>query len=358
MKVLFSILLITFISNSSFAEKNQSLVEKYNLYGNEGKNRNRVTVDVTTQRGQRSQDFLDAANTGNMQLVEQIIKESQDSNNALRNLLVNSILYGYTRAVELILNSGKGTIDVNTVYEIYPDVKTSENNVFTALEVASRVGASKINCTSADSGDVPVKMVKLLLLLGADVHFKDYYEETALSLAAYCGGLEMVKTLIDHDKSQAGAKDRSGCTPFIQSVDGYTNRGTDLALVDFLLKTEGNIDISCRFGNYGGTENMTALMIASKSYYKDTLELVKYLLDHDANINLVNSIGQTALMIAIANENFDVAKLLIEKSETSGLNIQDKYERTALDYALKGGNASEFIEIQKQLIQSGALSGI
>ncbi|QVK19400.1 ankyrin repeat domain-containing protein [Mycoplasmatota bacterium] len=61
--------------------------------------------------------------------------------------------------------------------------------------------------------------------------------------------------------------------------------------------------------NFQNSFGYTSLMFASRTNCKETIE---YLLQNDANIELKNEDGETALDIAIARNNQEIVSLLSE----------------------------------------------
>jgi len=73
-------------------------------------------------------------------------------------------------------------------------------------------------------------------------------------------------------------------------------------------------------------------------------EVIKLLLEANADVNLQNNDGETALMCAITNENIETVKLLLSKKPDLGL--KNKYGKTALQEAAKDGR-EEIYDILK-----------
>ena len=74
-------------------------------------------------------------------------------------------------------------------------------------------------------------------------------------------------------------------------------------------------------------------MISSFYNYE---QLTTFLLENGANINDINSKGQTALMCACRKSNFDIVQLLISKG--ANIFIEDNKNKTALHWAVQGGD--------------------
>lgn len=77
--------------------------------------------------------------------------------------------------------------------------------------------------------------------------------------------------------------------------------------------------------------------------------IVKLLIDGGADLNLKNTIKETALMMAAKQPNERIVKLLIKAG--ADLNLINMYEETALNYAINGDNEIN-IEL---LIDSGII---
>lgn len=122
--------------------------------------------------------------------------------------------------------------------------------------------------------------------------------------------------------------------------DKTLNEKQKIVQLDSLLKEE-NVDIDAR-----NTKDYTALMIAAKN---EELELVKFLVQHKANVQL--RMGkypeETALFWAITTGNLEMVKVLVEH----GVNVKKEcsYYKTALQLASTKGD----YEIVKFLIEQG-----
>lgn len=159
----------------------------------------------------------------------------------------------------------------------------------------------------------------------ADINIENEYGWTALKYASDEGRLEIVKYLVEN-----GA-----------SVDAEVLTITkNLEVFEYLLE-QGNLNI-----NSVGYLGMTALSLASIEY--GNLEMIKYLLEKGADINVKNEDGSTALMTASMYGNLEIIKYLIENG--ADINAKDNDGSTALIYASKWGN----LETVEYLVKNGA----
>lgn len=137
------------------------------------------------------------------------------------------------------------------------------------------------------------RLGELLLEAGADVNLRNKYGETAIMLASYHGQMDMVKQL--HEK---GAEfDHAGWNPLIYAAtNGYHE------IVTFLLDSGANINVTTDNGT-------TALMMAVRGSHYDT---VKLLLARGANLQASNEAGETALDWANKKGHSKIMQLLLD----------------------------------------------
>ncbi len=97
-------------------------------------------------------------------------------------------------------------------------------------------------------------------------------------------------------------------------------------------------------------------MAARNSNTDSTFETVKLLVDKDADLNIQNNEGWTALHMATRYSNtestFETVKLLVEKG--ADLNIKEEEGWTALHLAAAYSNTESTLETVKLLIDAGA----
>ena len=80
--------------------------------------------------------------------------------------------------------------------------------------------------------------------------------------------------------------------------------------------------------NIKDTNGDTALALA---VYKGHVSCVKVLLQNNADLNITANDGATALIIAVINEHIDCVKVLLEKKPVS---IKNRNGKSAHDFAM------------------------
>ncbi|XP_028395339.1 serine/threonine-protein kinase TNNI3K-like [Dendronephthya gigantea] len=79
-----------------------------------------------------------------------------------------------------------------------------------------------------------------------------------------------------------------------------------------------------------------------------TLEMMKYLVEHGAYVNDKDNVGRTALSYAVTKGRVEMMKYLVEHG--ADVNDKDNVGRTALSYAVTKGR----VEMMKYLVEHGA----
>ncbi len=143
---------------------------------------------------------------------------------------------------------------------------------------------------------------------GADVNLQNFEKDTPLTLAAYYGNHEALKRILVHNPD----------------IDSQNNMGR------------------------------TALVLASRQ--RKNFESTQLLINAGANLNLADSVGQSALYFASTNNDADVVKILLDAG--ADVSIKNKWGYTALSVAQRNHNqtATDLIETyiaQKEVESSG-----
>ena len=195
------------------------------------------------------------------------------------------------------------------------------------------------------SGNGYLDMVQLLLEHGANPNIQDRFDQTAMILSInHCGNPNVIKLLLEYGANPNLRNSRN------QTALIYAVIKENFPVAKLLLEHEADPNIQDQFGQ-------TALMRAAANNENnrrvnsqnandmgqmvlewiiacDRLSMIKLLLAHNANPNIQDNIGQTALMFA---SDTDKAKLLLKRGANP--NLKDNEGRTILIRAAMAGHA-------------------
>lgn len=166
-----------------------------------------------------------------------------------------------------------------------------------------------------------VKIAELLIKKGGNVNTADQDGWTPLHFAAASGSIGVVEILIAH-KASVVVVDKEEYTPLhCAAHNGHKE------IVELLLDKGANIDAVDQ-------NRYTPLHYAALNGHEEIVEL---LLNKGANVNSVGCAGSTILHHAVSAENCktEIVKKLIEKE--ADVDIADKYGRTPLCWAIRNG---------------------
>lgn len=191
-------------------------------------------------------------------------------------------------------------------------------------------------CIAAHAGSTEI--IDLLLKAGADVNAQSEGGDSALMCAAAKGDLNLVKRLL-----------KAGADPKLEDEDGQTAilYGRKWPKIVALLKPHASPETLAFIERETrkSAEHVEALLPAAMA---GDLEKVQAALDAGASVNGTNKSDETALHIAVANQNGELLDLLLKAG--ADVNARDKYGRTPL-WEAAGGHDLKIIE---RLIAAGA----
>jgi ankyrin repeat protein len=192
-----------------------------------------------------------------------------------------------------------------------------------------------------------VRMVKTLLDAGAGVESANLDGETALMLAIKSGELPIVQMLVNAGANVNTIEKQHLQTPLMYAAAAEKNAGE---MVKLLLSKGADVkprslaydwpshiaeEPRVQYHPFGG---LTALLYAARDGCYDCVEA---LIAKGADVNVPTTTeAVTPLMIALDNDNNDIAKLLLDRGANPG--VWDWYGRTALYIAIdrKNGGSS------------------
>lgn len=269
--------------------------------------------------------------------------------------------YNYNKT-PLIVAAGNSYLEtVKKLIENGADVNKYDGKGWTPLMYA------------ANNGDIEI--AKILIENKANVNQKSFDSKTALLYAVNSPILEsridMAKLLIE-SKADINLEDAEGFKPLSAAIKNkdaeltkflttnkadlnifmptegsslieYAINQNDMDLLQLLVENGANINFPNI--NSDGTFGMTPLMLASRLGLDN---IIRIFLSREAEINLTDFYGNTAVHYAAGNSQLAAVRLLLDKNPN--LNIQNKDGNTALHLAVISGN----IDIVSEIVLKGA----
>lgn len=274
----------------------------------------------------------DAAERRDKEALRTLLKQRADVNAAQPDgttALHWAAHWNDAEAVDLLLRAGANAKAVNR-YGATPLSESATSGSAATIEALLRAGADPKTLTTKDGETVlmtaaragNIDAVKVLLKHGADVNARENYKgQTALMWAAAERHPDVVKALLENGADwKVRSYDRETKPPKLSAASSISPiaRGGFTAL-SFAAR-EGDVETARAMLDggvgidYGDVDNTTALIVAimNKQY-----TLAKFLLDRGADPNIVGGYGRTALYAIVDIRNEDWSTLPNRKTEDS-----------------------------------------
>jgi ankyrin repeat protein len=155
----------------------------------------------------------------------------------------------------------------------------------------------------------------------------------SLNEAIQKGDLDDIKSIVSEDRAKINERDDSGNTILHNAV-----REGNIEIVKYLLSQDADVNIK----NSGGE---TALQIA---IYSNNEELIKYLVSNGADVNFKGVYDESPLHDAIMKGNIEIVKYLVSRG--ANFNTKNNVQESPLYAAVKNNR----LDIVKYLISQGA----
>lgn len=353
-------------------------------------------ADVEDRGHKDTTPLMEAANSGHSDIVKLLIDRKASVNaqtNQGNTPLILAAANGHTECVRLLLDAGARTEEHNESGHTALMECASNGHVDVAKLLISR-GAS-VNTHSHEFKESALtlacykgqlEMVKFLLEAGADQEHKTEEMHTALMEASMDGHVEVAKLLLDSGAQVSMPADSfespltlaacgghvelamlllerganieevndEGYTPLMEAAREGHEEMVGLLLsqgADINAQTEETLETALTLACCGGFLEVADFLIKAgadisagantplmEAAQEGHLELVKYLIGFDADVNAATTSGDTALMYACDNGHTEVAEVLI----SADANIEQEAEggRTPLMKACRSGHAA------------------
>ncbi|KAA8649917.1 hypothetical protein EYZ11_009027 [Aspergillus tanneri] len=242
--------------------------------------------------------------TGHSRIVQLLLDNTEVEPNWEHHFYHRSILgyasiFGYTSVVKILLDQHKNRI---------------------SLESKDRAGQSALSL-AAQHGHIEI--VRLLLAQdGVDPNSGDMYDRGPLSLAAWYGHEQIVQVLLRVQGINAHARDAHGLTPL--ALAAWNGQA---AVVELLVQQPG-VDV-----NSHDIFNQSVLMLAVRRGQANVIQL---LLDHGADPNAQDVNGRSNLSMAALYGHESVAHLFLSNPEWKvEADVEDVHGVTPLEVATR-----------------------
>lgn len=265
-------------------------------------------------------EVADAVRTRNVGALQTLLKQRADVNVAQADgttALHWAAHWNDLETVNVLLRAGANAKAVNR-YGATPLSEAVTSGSAAMIQALLGAGADPKTLTTEDGETVlmtaaragNVDAVRILLDRGADVNAREKYKgQTALMWAAAERHPDIVKLLLDRGADwKIRSSDRETRLPRLSAASSVTPmaRGGFPALL--YAAREGDVQtaqVMVDKGvdlNYGDVDNTTALTV---SILNKRYSFAKFLLDHNADPNVVDASGRTALYAVVEARNED-----------------------------------------------------
>lgn len=335
-------------------------------------------------------------------LIEQFIWAVQDYETASANTIVNDeqrygkneILYENSKITLKIMEIIRKNSDMKKITKLVSKLVYLDqynNYAINILMMASNMGNLDLVKLLIDNGSNPnfknklgatplilacesnnhenIDVLKLLIDNGADINSQDHVGDTGLMHASFYYKVFYVQYLINRG-ANVNIKNNIGDTALsfvAKNQIPEKNKDNGAIITSYLINNGADINnennfgqmpliLSIESGNYkilrvlvengANIHNIKALITAVDHKNK---KIVYYLLDKGINVNEKDENGNTALIVAVINNFFDMAGILIENN--ADVNLANMSEETPLKIAKKTQKNS----IAEYLILNGAI---
>lgn len=318
-----------------------------------------------------------ASAQGDLQIVEDLIKNGANVNQALKNdpkaekpiyqgatPLTIAVQNGHTEVAKLLITNGADVNHIINKTGATPLILAAQTGRIELAEFLIANGAN-INYVSRD-GNNPIiraaanghlEMVKLLIANGADINYVSPIDENPITLAAKNGHLEIVKYMAEQFGENLYLPiERRGKTLFDMSLQLAT-AGGHTEIVKYL--EDQRMEYEKQRAVYENANYYYAPLITALQQ-KDLATIKSYIEQGvDAN-QVLDTSGYTVLSTAAYYGHLDVVKYLVEQ----GANIYtpDESGWTPLDIALQTASdqghhdLSNYLEELRANVQSSVSS--
>ena len=310
-------------------------------------------ANIETKNKSGNSPLFQAVIKGDLAVARFLISKKADlgtTNSQKQTLLEYSIQSNNNKMIELLISNG---MSLKYLPKLEKPPISFINDIFEACKVGNFSSVLWI-CQNKTHDESSV-----LLLRNKD-------NDTPIHIAAKYGHLHLLRFLIEHENIDVEIKGNSSYTPLI-----YAIKNNDIALTNYLITkkaekeqnfdspifyaiTHGSLQIVKTFVEQSksfdievhNSKNQTPLQVAAK--YGD-YPIFKYLIDHKATTNVVDSKGNHLIHFACKGGNLEIIKFIL-KHQKIDIEMKGAKENTPLIYACK----NDSIQLFEYLLSKGA----
>lgn len=217
------------------------------------------------------------------------------------------------------------------------DLETAERYLESGVDPCQLDESGKLSVYEASVND-DRKMVELLLKYGADVNQADDTGQRALAGAAFRGHLDMARLLLEKGADVDSAAALGGTALF------WACCGGNLEVVQLLVIAGCEIDKTTDDGQ------SPLGRAASGIYNPNALSIVRFLIQHGANVDHADKTGRTSLMHCAFGGHLEITQCLLEAGADP--KLRSNHNETAVNFACQARDENP--ELLKILLKSGS----
>uniref|UniRef100_A0A8C1WYU2 Ankyrin repeat domain 28b n=1 Tax=Cyprinus carpio TaxID=7962 RepID=A0A8C1WYU2_CYPCA len=320
-----------------------------------------LDLDVRTPQGHTALSL--AAFKGHVECVDILI--SQGASMMLkdythkRSAVHSAAINGHSECLRLLIhNTDQQTVSIRDGKEQTPLMLAVLGGHTDCVHLLLSEGASveardKWGRTALHRGAVMghEACVEALLQHGSSLLVQDSRGRSPMHLAAACGHVGVLRALLKTQKTVLVLKDNCGYTPLHWACYNGHDACVELLLEhDVFQKPEGNSFSPLHCAVINDNESAAEMLIETlgpaivnatdsqtrtplhAAAYTDHVECLQLLLGHNAQVNAIDMLGKTALMMAAENGQTNAVEVLVSSAKAD-LTLQDAHRNTALHLA-------------------------
>ncbi|KAJ6662578.1 hypothetical protein lerEdw1_011715 [Lerista edwardsae] len=327
--------------------------EKQTRIKHEGKP---VPVAVKLEDNFSSLSIFDSVAIGNISDLKKILKESDVNavNSSNESLLHIAAALGHMEVIDYLISKG-AKLDIKDKKGRTPLHRAAEKGHVNAVKVLLQAGASMYNLDQ--EGKTPLHLASqnqhtdVLRSILKEEARQHKNQHNFLHMATLKDDSDLVEMLLKNG-ALVDAKDEKGHTAlgyavsqgFEKTVKVLLEAGanTDSRIIDVAFNTNNQSLFRLLLEYSKGLSPETMVSALFKAIQKDLQGIVAALIESGADINALNDMQYTPLLVACEMGKTESAKILLEK----GANLKDKTPNlsSALHLAVQGG-ASSIVKI-------------